>query len=143
MEEPKDKTLDHLGEEHLDFHDVPSDGGLKDNGDEGDYNFDFIENEAEYEKRAEYVNANIWQKLEESGTKISFVRDIIALVNYMTDPFVSWYRKAVVVVGLIYFISPIDAIPDIAPLFGYMDDMGVIGSILKFLGHELSSYYDS
>ena len=81
MEEPKDKTLDHLGEEHLDFHDVPSDGGLKDNGDEGDYNFDFIENEAEYEKRAEYVNSNICQKLEESGTKISFVRDIIALVN--------------------------------------------------------------
>ncbi|MBK6680592.1 MAG: DUF1232 domain-containing protein [Ignavibacteriales bacterium] len=60
----------------------------------------------------------------------------------MIDPFVSWYRKAIVIAGLIYFISPIDAIPDIAPLFGYMDDMGVIGSILKFLGHELSSYYD-
>ena len=143
MEETKDKTLNYTGEEHLDFHDVPYEGGQKDNGNgEDDYNFDFLENDEDLEKRAEYVNANIWEKLEESGTKISFVRDIIALYNYMIDPFVSWYRKAIVVAGLIYFISPIDAIPDIAPLFGYMDDMGVIGSILKLLGHELSSYYD-
>jgi len=144
MEETKDKTLDHLGEEHLDFHDVPMDGGLKDNGNgEGDFDFDYIESEEEYEKQAQFVDANIWQKLEESGTKISFVRDIIALYNYMLDSRVSWYRKAIVVVGLIYFITPIDAIPDLVPLFGYMDDLGVIGSILKFLGHELSSYYDS
>ncbi|KAB2907422.1 MAG: DUF1232 domain-containing protein [Ignavibacteriaceae bacterium] len=135
--------MDQLGEEHLSFYDVPNNGNNENGTDEGDYNFDFIENEAEFEKRAEFVHANIWQKLKESGIKISFVRDIVALVHYMTDPFVSWYRKAIVVAALIYFISPIDAIPDIAPLFGYMDDMGVIGAVLKFLGHELTSYYDS
>jgi uncharacterized membrane protein YkvA (DUF1232 family) len=143
MEEAKDTNLNFTGEEHLDFHDVPFEG-LKDNGNgEGDFNFDFIQNEEDFEKRAQYVDANIWQKLEQSGVKISFIRDIIAMYNYMMDPFVSWYRKAIVVFGLIYFISPIDVIPDIAPLFGYMDDMGVIAAILKYLGHELSSYYDS
>ena len=44
--------------------------------------------------------------------------------------------------ALIYFISPIDAIPDLAPLLGYMDDLGVIAAVLKFLGHELMQYYE-
>ncbi len=44
----------------------------------------------------------------------------------MKDPLVKWYRKAIVVAALIYFIVPIDTIPDITPLFGYLDDLGVI-----------------
>jgi uncharacterized membrane protein YkvA (DUF1232 family) len=45
--------------------------------------------------------------------------------------------------GLVYFISPIDAIPDIAPLVGYLDDLGVITAVIKFLGSELIPYYDA
>ncbi len=67
------------------------------------------------EEKINYVEENLWQKLERVGKKISFARDILALVNYMRDPLVSWHRKAIVVAGLIYFISPIDAIPDISP----------------------------
>jgi uncharacterized membrane protein YkvA (DUF1232 family) len=44
--------------------------------------------------------------------------------------------------GLIYFISPIDTIPDIAPLVGYLDDLGVITALIKYLGSELIPYYD-
>ncbi len=61
----------------------------------------------------------------------------------MKDPDVSWYRKAIVVMGLVYFISPIDTIPDIAPLIGYLDDLGVIAAVVKFLGSELIPYYDT
>lgn len=91
--------------------------------------------------KMKYVEENLWQKLERVGKKISFARDILALVNYMRDPLVSWHRKAIVVAGLIYFISPIDAIPDITPLVGYLDDLGVITALLKFLGSELTPYY--
>ncbi|HSP86766.1 MAG TPA: DUF1232 domain-containing protein, partial [Ignavibacteriaceae bacterium] len=92
-------------------------------------------------EKIEYVESNIWTKLEAVGRKISFAKDILALVNYMRDSFVSWHRKAIVVGALIYFISPIDTIPDIAPLFGYLDDLGVITALLKFLGSELIPYY--
>ncbi|MDP2364566.1 MAG: DUF1232 domain-containing protein, partial [Ignavibacteria bacterium] len=61
----------------------------------------------------------------------------------MKDPFISWHRKAIVVMGLVYFISPIDTIPDIAPFIGYLDDLGVITAVIKFLGSELIPYYDS
>ena len=101
------------------------------------------ETEEEVKSKIDYVEGNIWTKLEKVGKKISFARDILALVRYMRDPLVSWHRKAIVVAGLIYFISPIDAIPDITPLIGYLDDLGVITALLKFLGHELIPYYDS
>ncbi|HKI79452.1 MAG TPA: YkvA family protein [Ignavibacteriaceae bacterium] len=100
-----------------------------------------IKSEKETEEKIKFVEENLWEKLERVGKKISFARDILALVNYMRDPLVSWHRKAIVVAGLIYFISPIDAIPDISPLIGYLDDLGVITAILKFLGSELTPYY--
>ncbi len=101
------------------------------------------ETEHEVDEKVKFVEENLWIKLERVGKKISFARDILALVNYMRDPLVSWHRKAIVVAALIYFISPIDAIPDITPLVGYLDDLGVITALLKFLGSELVPYYDS
>lgn len=98
--------------------------------------------EKETAEKIEFVESNIWKKLEAVGKKISFAKDILALVNYMRDPLVSWYRKAIVVAALIYFISPIDTIPDLTPLFGYLDDLGVITALLKFLGSELIPYYE-
>ncbi|MCH6573955.1 MAG: DUF1232 domain-containing protein [Bacteroidetes bacterium] len=97
----------------------------------------------EYEPKADYVAENLWYKLEKVGKKISFAKDIMALFSYMQDSFVSWHRKAIVIAALIYFISPIDTIPDVAPLFGYLDDLGVITALLKFLGSELIPYYEA
>jgi uncharacterized membrane protein YkvA (DUF1232 family) len=95
----------------------------------------------EYEEKEKFVDENLWSKLEKNGRKISFAKDILALYRYMKDPFVKWYRKAIVVAALVYFIVPIDTIPDITPLFGYLDDLGVITALLKYLGNELMSYY--
>ena len=97
----------------------------------------------EYEPKTEYVEENLWYKLEKVGKKISFAKDIMALFRYLQDSFVSWHRKAIVIAALIYFISPIDTIPDVAPLFGYLDDLGVITALLKFLGSELIPYYEA
>lgn len=100
------------------------------------------ETELEVDKKIQYVEENLWTKLERVGKKISFAKDIMALVRYLRDPMVSWHRKAIVAAALIYFISPIDAVPDITPLIGYLDDLGVITALLKYLGHELIPYYD-
>ncbi|OGU55718.1 MAG: hypothetical protein A2V66_13785 [Ignavibacteria bacterium RBG_13_36_8] len=97
---------------------------------------------AEYEERSKYVEENLWEKLERVGKKISFGKDILALYNYFMDPDVSWHRKTIVVGALAYFIFPLDAIPDIAPLIGYLDDLGVIAALLKYLGSELIPYYN-
>jgi uncharacterized membrane protein YkvA (DUF1232 family) len=97
--------------------------------------------EEDVEEDMEYVDENLWSKLEKGGKRISFARDIVALYNFMKDPIVRWHRKAIVVAALIYFIVPLDTIPDLTPFFGYLDDLGVITALLKYLGSELKSYY--
>lgn len=98
-------------------------------------------NENEIQQKIDYVDENLWGKLEKSGKRISFAKDVLALYNYMKDPLVKWYRKAIIVAALIYFIVPIDTIPDLLPFFGYLDDLGVITALLKYLGSELMAYY--
>ncbi|MCF6268996.1 MAG: DUF1232 domain-containing protein [Melioribacteraceae bacterium] len=111
------------------------------------YNTDDIgvdyDTEEKVKEATDEVGSKLWVKLEKVGEKISFAKDLMALFRYLVDNRVSWHRKAIVAGALIYFIVPLDAIPDLAPLFGYMDDLGVIAATLKFLGSELIPYYDS
>lgn len=102
---------------------------------------DYGDNREKFERDKKAVEEGLWETLERSGKKISFVKDVIALFKYMTDNRVQWYRKGIVVGALVYFMTPIDAIPDIAPLIGYLDDLGVITATLRYLGSELIPYY--
>ena len=45
-----------------------------------------------------------------------------------------------VVAGLMYFLSPIDAIPDFLPVFGMLDDIAVLAWLIKTLDDELSAF---
>lgn len=65
-----------------------------------------------------------------------------ALKKYMLDKDVKWVRKSVVVAAVLYFITPIDAMPDIAPFIGFLDDFGVIAWTIRFLGREIKDYYE-
>lgn len=65
-----------------------------------------------------------------------------ALKRYMLDKEVKWIRKSIVVAAILYFITPIDAVPDIAPFIGFLDDFGVIAWTIKFLGTEIRNYYE-
>jgi len=101
-----------------------------------------VNSKEEVERGSEYVEERLWEKVERSGSKIRFANDVKALYRYMRDKSVPWYRKTIVVTALIYFISPIDAIPDFTPFFGFLDDLGVILTAIKFLGSEIVPYYD-
>lgn len=103
---------------------------------------DYGDDPERFEEDKRKVEEGLWETVERSGKKITFLKDVIALYNYMTDGDVSWYRKTIVVGALLYFITPVDAVPDLVPLFGYLDDLGVITATLKFLGSELIPYYN-
>lgn len=52
----------------------------------------------------------------------------------------SWSVKAIILAGLLYFISPVDLIPDFIPLLGYIDDAFVISAVLNSITAELERY---
>lgn len=98
-------------------------------------------NEREYAENARAVSERFEGKMEMAGKKLRFAQDLIALFRYFTDADVAWYRKSIVAAALAYFIAPMDAIPDIAPLIGYLDDLGVVLAVVKYMGKELEPYY--
>ena len=106
-----------------------------------DYDAESIQGEEEYRRRAQQVDDSFEQKMINVGEKLRFAQDLIALYKYFRDPDVRWQKKAVVVSALLYFILPLDAIPDVAPLVGYLDDFGVILAVTKFMSEELKPYY--
>ena len=42
--------------------------------------------------------------------------------------------------GLIYFVSPIDLIPDFIPIIGYIDDVFILGLIIAQISADLQKY---
>ena len=94
-------------------------------------------------KETDELNQSVDKKIASSKKSIfKILSHLKALKKYMMDGDVRWYRKSVVIAALVYFITPIDAMPDFAPLIGYLDDIGVIAWTIKFLGNEINSYYD-
>src|SRR3546814_8002781 len=45
-----------------------------------------------------------------------------------------------VVAGLLYFLSPIDAIPDWLPGLGFVDDLAVLGWVMRKWSGELEAF---
>jgi len=97
--------------------------------------------EADFERKSDFVRANFSKKIGTLDRTMRFVRDLLALFTYMTDARVHWGKKAIVVGALLYFIIPIDSIPDIIPAVGFLDDMGVATAAVKFMAAELKQYY--
>jgi uncharacterized membrane protein YkvA (DUF1232 family)/uncharacterized tellurite resistance protein B-like protein len=76
----------------------------------------------------DYSDESFWAKLKKFA--LSAGREVVekALTLYYTaqNPNVPAWAKTVVVGALTYFISPVDAIPDILVGVGFTDDLGVL-----------------
>jgi uncharacterized membrane protein YkvA (DUF1232 family) len=61
-----------------------------------------------------------------------FVPDCIVLFQrLLADPRVDWWRKAVLVLAILYLASPIDIVPDFIPVAGQVDDVIVVALALR------------
>lgn len=92
-------------------------------------NQEFNANE-EFQK--EYSKPKFWEKIDFSWKKAGkkVVETAIELFLALQDKDTPRWAKAVIIGALGYFITPIDAIPDFAPLVGFSDDLGVMLSAL-------------
>ena len=57
---------------------------------------------------------------------LALKRDVVAIYLSSRDPRVPWYSKALAVAVAAYALSPIDLIPDIIPVLGYLDDLIIV-----------------
>ena len=77
----------------------------------------------------------------------TFIGDIPKLCAMVSDYAAGIYREVplstiITVLGtIVYFVSPIDAIPDTIPIFGYVDDAMFIRMILNTMHGDIERYY--
>ena len=90
-----------------------------------------------------------FQKATENEGAISeVINDLKLLISLVKDYISGAYREipygsiVAAVAGILYFISPIDFIPDFIPVIGYIDDVFVIGVVLRQIHSDLEKYHE-
>ncbi|SEN40441.1 Protein of unknown function [Pseudomonas sp. ok272] len=86
-------------------------------------------------------------KSASQGNRLGKLKDDLRLLQalclaYWRGEYRTISPKALVsvVAGLMYFLSPIDAIPDFLPMFGMLDDIAVLAWLMKTLDDELNAF---
>jgi uncharacterized membrane protein YkvA (DUF1232 family) len=68
-----------------------------------------------------------WDRIKKYGRRASKELQAVVEASFLTfkDPRISMQHKALLIGSLIYFLSPLDGIPDFLPS-GFVDDMSVL-----------------
>jgi len=73
----------------------------------------------------------------------SSLNTLVALIKaYSNGSYrgVSKQNMILIVAAILYFITPIDLVPDFIPLFGWLDDITIMSWVIKTVGDELAKF---
>ena len=88
------------------------------------------ENTKEYSEK--YSEDNFWNKIKKFAKKAgkTVIEKALTLYYVARDSDTPMWAKTTIYGALGYFISPVDVIPDIIPVTGYSDDLGVLAAAI-------------
>lgn len=80
------------------------------------------------EYSTEYSEEKFWEKVKKNALKAGaeLIEKALSMFEALKDADTPAWAKATIIGALGYFISPIDAIPDVTPVVGFADDLGAI-----------------
>lgn len=89
----------------------------------------------------DYSEDDFWKKVKEVAIKAGreIIEEALKLFYVIIIKKTPASAKAVAIAALGYFISPVDAIPDITPVVGFADDLGVIALAISSLKKHITS----
>lgn len=73
---------------------------------------------------------------------LPIVSDIAALGRFFRDKKASFAGKAFLILTVAYVIMPVDAIPDVAPVVGWLDDLGMVAIALGYVMKVTKRYQE-
>lgn len=82
-----------------------------------------------------YSEASFWDKVKHFARQagIEVIEKALWLYYAAQRPDTPKWAKTVIFGALAYFISPMDAIPDLTPLVGFSDDLGALAAALSMV----------
>ena len=103
-------------------------------------NFNDWKNREPDEKSQEKVRKNFIDYLKKVIGKVPFAEEVVALYLLFRDPEYPLIKKGICVFALLYFITPIDLVPDAIPMAGFLDDAGVIAAAIRLYSDDIVTY---
>ncbi|WP_420387837.1 YkvA family protein [Roseivirga sp.] len=77
------------------------------------------------------------------GKIVAYLNLIIRMVSNSVSgayPDMPWQTMVMIIAGLLYFIAPLDALPDFIPVAGLLDDATILAWLGKSFKDDLSRY---
>lgn len=90
--------------------------------------------------------SKILEKVINSSQLAPYLAQVSTLFNLLQDYArgdyreLPWWSLGAVSTALLYIFIPMDAIPDIIPIAGFIDDAAVLALCLELVGKDLAAY---
>jgi len=92
------------------------------------------------QEKIDKLSANIPKAL------LNYWQDLKEMVSLLKDYFTGEYTEApwkvisAVAAAVLYFVSPIDLVPDVIPILGFLDDAFIISMCLSLCRSDIDDY---
>lgn len=87
--------------------------------------------------RTAKVRAEFWPKFRRVAGRIPFAEDLVAAYYCALDTRTPLKVRAALLGALVYFILPVDAIPDVIAGLGYTDDAAVLAAVISMVAQNI------
>lgn len=83
------------------------------------------------------VRRGFWGKLRRFAASLPFAEDLLAAYYCAFDRETPGHVRVALLGALAYFVLPLDALPDMLPLFGFTDDAAVLATAIKLVSDSM------
>jgi uncharacterized membrane protein YkvA (DUF1232 family) len=83
---------------------------------------------------------SIPERMQKVANQAQLVLELVDDFSAGTYRKISWLSMAAAAASLVYAVSPADIVPDALPFLGTLDDLLVIGVVMRIIQRDLKAY---
>jgi uncharacterized membrane protein YkvA (DUF1232 family) len=73
------------------------------------------------------------RRLSRKAGMFTLLRRPRAMFRFLTDGTAPWFPRLLALFTVVYLISPVDLIPDVIPILGWLDDLGFLSFAITYV----------
>lgn len=79
-------------------------------------------------------------KMKKKPSALAVLRHPSALVRFLRDKDAPVLPRLLALFAVLYVVLPVDLIPDVIPVIGWLDDIGVVAFALAWTARNVAEY---